>query len=191
MDIDDRVHDHFRPKPRVAVFGGGFNPPHFTHQTIIAWLLSTGKADQVWLVPCWRHVFGKRLAPFRDRLAMCREAAGIFHHLCQVSDIERRIGGRSVMLNTLRELRSRHPGNEFSLVIGEDNWLRRAEWVQFDVLEKEFPVLVVGRDCQPRLPDIRSTMVRSRIAAGEDVGDMVPAGALAIIRERGLYCRKP
>ncbi len=91
------------------------------------------------------------------------------------------------MLNTLRELRAREPMIDFSLAIGEDNWLRRAEWVQFDVLEREFPVLVVGRDCQPRLPNIRSTMVRERIAAGQDVGDMVPAGALAIIRKRRLY----
>jgi nicotinic acid mononucleotide adenylyltransferase len=66
----------------------------------------------------------------------------------------------------------------------------RHKWEGFDQLEKECQIIVIGKDDQPRLPEIRSTMVRDRIAAGEDVSLMVPAGVLSYIEKHGLYLRK-
>lgn len=191
--VDRRVYDPApRPKTRVAIFGGSFNPPHFAHQSIIAWLLSTGQVDNVWMVPCWRHTFGKRMAPFKHRMAMCQEAARIFSR-CSVSDIEKDLGGRSVMLNTIRALKAYpvYQHMEFSLVIGWDNWLVRDRWEGFADLEKECPIIVVGKNDQPRLPDIRSTLIRDMVAAGEDISNLVPRGVAKYIANNGLYGRKP
>jgi nicotinate-nucleotide adenylyltransferase len=174
------------------VFGGSFNPPHFAHQTIITWLLSTGQADSVWMVPCWRHMFGKRLAPFRDRLAMCEQAAAIFSN-CSTHAIEGDLKGRSIMLRTIQTLKNYcvyKEAMEFSLVIGMDNWLVRDKWEGFDQLEKECRIIVVGRNDQPRLPDIRSTTIRNMLAAGEDVSGLVPAGVLSYIKQHRLYFHK-
>jgi nicotinate-nucleotide adenylyltransferase len=193
-------------RPRhIILFGGSFDPPHFGHLSIVFWLLGVGKATEVWLMPCWRHAFGKRLSPFKHRLEMCLQAARLFHHgQCRVCSIEKEIGGRSITLNTVRELKRREfqrmsvfppfkPCSVapcFSLVIGLDNWLVRHKWEGFDQLEKECQIIVIGKDDQPRLPEIRSTMVRDRIAAGEDVSLMVPAGVLSYIEKHGLYLRK-
>lgn len=188
LDEERNVLGHVRPKLRVAVFGGSFNPPHMAHVQIIAWLLSTGHAE-VWMVPCWRHMFGKRLAPFDRRMEMCRAAAGIFSR-CSVLDIEGNLKGRSLMLRTIRALKADWPANhniELSLAIGPDNWLVRDKWEGFDQLERECRIVVVGGDDQPRLPDIRSTLIRDRLAAGEDVEGLLPSGALSVIAKHGLY----
>ena len=173
--------------PRVALFGGSFNPPHFAHQMIVAWLLNTDQADEVWLVPCWSHVFGKEMEPFNHRYTMCLQAAELFPGRCKVSNIEGMLGGESKTLRTVRELKRRLPGYRFSLVIGTDNWWRRRKWHRFDLIEKECPIIVVGKRNQPRLPDIRSTKIRSLLMAGKDVSPFVSARVLSYIRAHGLY----
>ena len=41
------------PAPlRVAVLGGTFNPPTHAHLMLVAQALASGRADEVWLVPC-------------------------------------------------------------------------------------------------------------------------------------------
>jgi len=196
-----------RPR-RIGLFGGSFSPPHFGHLSVVFWLLGTGKVDEVWMMPCWRHAFGKRLSPFKHRLEMCHQAATLFPHgRCRICAIEKEIGGRSITLNTVRELKRRKPQElsisvsphlhepypvklRFSLVIGLDNWLVRDKWEGFDELERECRIIVVGKDDQPRLPDIRSTMIRNRLAAGEDVSNMLPKGVLKYIVEHKLYIPK-
>lgn len=175
-------------RKRIAIFGGSFNPPHFTHQMIIAWLLSTDQADAVWMVPCHEHMFGKDLAPFETRVAMCLAAGSIFpKRQFAVSWIEKILGGKSLTLRTVRELKKRHPDKLFSLVIGLDNWAIRDKWEGFGELQGECRIIVVGAGDQPSLPGIRSTLVRDMIAMGRDFSNFVPAGVSSIIRTNKLY----
>jgi nicotinic acid mononucleotide adenylyltransferase len=136
---------------------------------------------------------------------MCHQAATLFpRSRCRICAIEKEIGGRSITLNTVRELKWRKPQElsilvsphlhepylvklRFSLVIGLDNWLVRDKWEGFDQLEKECRIIVVGKGDQPRLPDIRSTMIRSMLAAGEDVSNMLPRSVLSYIAKHRLY----
>jgi nicotinate-nucleotide adenylyltransferase len=154
---------------------------------IVAWLLNTDQADEVWLVPCWSHVFGKEMEPFNHRYTMCLRAAELFPDRCKVSNIESMLGGESRTLRTIRELKRRHPGYRFSLVIGTDNWWQRKKWHRFDLIEKECPIIVIGKRGQPRLPKIRSTMIRSRVAAGKNVSLFLSARVLSYIMEQNLY----
>lgn len=122
---------------------------------------------------------------------MCAAAAGIFSR-CSISNVEGALKGRSLMLRTIQTLKrdGKATNTEFSLVIGLDNWLIRDKWEGFDQLEKECRIIVVGKNDQPRLPDVRSTMIRSMLAAGEDVSNMLPKGVLSYIAKHGLYgCR--
>jgi nicotinic acid mononucleotide adenylyltransferase len=100
------------------------------------------------------------------------------------------LGGKSTTLRTVRELKKSHPRLAFSLVIGTDNWRRRREWHCFDLVEKEVPIVVVGRKGQPRFPPNRSTMIREMIAAGEDASSYLAAGVMEHIRKFGLYGHK-
>ncbi len=71
----------------VVVYGGSFNPPHVAHVLAVAYVLSTMELERVYVVPVYDHVFDKDLAPFEQRIALCRAAFGWLPQV-QVSDVE-------------------------------------------------------------------------------------------------------
>src|SRR6266542_5543401 len=77
----------YRPAMRVAFFGGSFNPPHVAHQLVALYVLETEPLDELWFVPCWKHPFDKALAPYAERLQMCRLAAVGLGARVKVSDV--------------------------------------------------------------------------------------------------------
>jgi nicotinate-nucleotide adenylyltransferase len=183
-------------RTRIALLGGSFNPPHVGHQMIALWILSTEQADQVWLVPCSQHPFGKQLAAFEHRVQMCRLAARDFpERSVIVSDVEESLGGGGRTLITIQHLLREHPDHRFSLVIGSDILKEKDAWYRFDEIEALVDVVVVGRSGHedaappgsPVLPAISSSEIRRRIARGEEVSHQVPAPVLDYIRAHNLY----
>ena len=178
---------------RVALFGGSFNPPHVAHQLAALYVLETAPVDALWFVPAFEHAFGKPLAPFEDRLAMCELAAAALGPRARVSDVERAIGGRSLTLRTVRRLVELHPEHAFSLVIGSDLQGDVASWYGGDELQRTIPFVVVGRpgtngsSAGVTMPDVSSTAVRAAIAAGKAVDGLVPRAVLDYILRKGLY----
>jgi nicotinate-nucleotide adenylyltransferase len=178
---------------RIAIYGGSFNPPHVAHQLAIAYVLATGRIDELWMVPTFKHPFVKQLAPFGDRVRMCELAATPFRGV-RVSRIEEELGGESYTLRTVRALMERHRDHRFSLVIGADLVAERERWHGWPELRELVPFIVIGRQgaqsvgvSEIELPDISSTTVRQRLAAGEPVDALVAADVLDYIRARGLY----
>jgi len=177
---------------RVAIFGGSFNPPHVAHQMAALYVLETAPVDELWLVPAARHAFGKSLAPFEDRLEMCRLAAGALGPRVRVSAIERDLGGESRTLKTIRRLQQDHPEHAFSLVIGADLVGEVASWQGGQELQRTVPFVVVGRGGVEgagavALPAVSSTQVRAALAAGQDVRALVPRVVLDYISAHNLY----
>ena len=182
------------PAGTFAVFGGSFNPPHVAHQMVCLWVLETQPVDAVLMVPCFRHPFEKHLAPFVDRLAMCRLAAAPFGERVRVSEIEAEIGGESSRtLTTLEALAACHPGVGLRLVIGADILAERTKWWRWPEIERLAPPLVVGRagyagpGAEVELPPVSSTEIRARLGRREDPGGLLPRSVSAYIRARGLY----
>ena len=180
---------------RVALFGGSFNPPHVAHQLVGLYVLETAAVDELWFVPAFEHAFGKPLAAFDDRLAMCELAAAALGPRARVSDVERNIGGRSLTLRTVRRLAELHPDHAFSLVIGSDLAGDVASWYRGDELARTIPFVVVGRpggvagaaSAPVVMPDVSSTAVRAALAAGKPVDALVPRAVLDYIMRKGLY----
>jgi nicotinate-nucleotide adenylyltransferase len=178
---------------RVALFGGSFNPPHVAHQMAMLLLLETEPVDEVWMVPTFRHAFGKDLARFEDRVEMCRRAAGPLGQRVQVSEVERELGeatgAPSRSYDTVVELRRRHPGASFRLVVGADILAERDAWHRWDDLVALAPLIVLGRGSEEgvALPPVSSTAVRERLAAGQSAVPLVPRSVMDYIAERGLY----
>lgn len=179
---------------RIAILGGSFNPPHLAHQMACLWALSTGRAEAVWLMPCYEHPFRKRLAPFEDRCAMCDLLTREFSQgTVSVSSVEGELGGESRTLVTLEHLSQKFPRHRFSLIIGSDILLEKDSWYRFDDIERMVEVLVLGRSgypCPegvPALPAISSTWIRRTLAEGGDVSGVVPAGVLEFIEQRSLF----
>jgi nicotinate-nucleotide adenylyltransferase len=183
---------------RVALFGGSFNPPHIGHQLVALTVLETCAVDQLWMIPCFRHRFDKALAPFLDRMEMCRRAMLALGDRAQVSDIEGQLGGESRTLVTVSALRAAHPGVEFQLVIGADLEAEVDTWYGAAELRRLISFIVVGRagrsggesgdpSLGPQMPAVSSTDVRARLGRSLPVNALVPRLVLDYIGERKLY----
>jgi nicotinate-nucleotide adenylyltransferase len=179
----------------VALLGGSFNPPHAAHLMAAYWALACQPVSEVWLLPAFVHPFGKALAPFEDRVRMCELAAralrGVF-----VCGAESELEGDPLVGKTARileHLATKHPGVRFSLVVGADVLPDTGKWYRWDRVRELAGLIVVGREGYPAvpgaptLPAISSSLVRERLAAGEDVSGLVPHRVLEYVRERGLY----
>ena len=182
---------------RVAVFGGSFNPPHIAHVLAAVYVLSTEPLDEVLVVPVYRHPFAKELAPYEDRLEMCRLAFSWIPRV-RISTVERELGGESLTLRTLEHLASAHPDWSMRLLLGADVIGDLSKWHRFDRIEAIAPPLFVGRAGvaaegapDPMLPKISSTEVRDAIGRGEieRVEKLVPHAVLSYAAEHGLYRR--
>ncbi len=179
----------------TAILGGSFNPPHVAHVMAAYWTLATQGVNEVWMLPSFRHPFGKALAPFEDRVRMCELAAMPIRglHVCTAeADLaDDPLVGKTA--RTLEYLVEKHPDRAFTLVVGADIVADTPKWYRFDRVRELARVIVVGRAGEaafgdaPVLPDVSSTEVRDRLARGEDVSALVPARVLAYVRERGLY----
>ena len=187
--------------PRVAVFGGSFNPPHTAHLMATILVLACHEIDRVLVVPAFQHPFAKALAPFEDRVRMCELAMGWLPGV-EVSPLEREIGGEGRTLHLLEHLCAAHPGWSLRLVMGSDLIAESSKWYRFDEVRRLAPPLVLARAGAEMgagsadlgrpslvLPAISSTEVRARIGAHAwaELVELVPRAVLDHIRARGLY----
>lgn len=188
---------------RRAIMGGTFNPPHVAHLIVAQEVRETLELDQIVLIPTHDHPFkGVAVAEPRHRAAMTELAVAGDPGL-SADRIEVQRGGTSYTVETLRALREREPGTEWSLIIGRDNLEELPEWRESEALPDLANVIVTTRgrgEDVPRLPfagrctfvpvpamEISSTAVRARIAAGRSIRHWVPPAVEAYIREHGLY----
>jgi len=182
---------------RVAIYGGSFDPPHLGHVLSVAWALSAGAIDEVWVIPTWQHPFGKAHgASFDDRMTMCELAFAQFRG-ARLMDIERQLGDVSRTLHTLEAIRDRHPDVELRLLIGADVLPTIDRWYRWDEIVRIAPPLVVGRvgypapeGCPIAIPNVSSTEVRAMLDRAGDLEGLVPTAVIHHIRAHGLYAGK-
>lgn len=177
----------------TAILGGSFNPPHVAHVMAAYWTLATQPVAEVWMLPSFRHPFGKELAPFEDRVRMCELAAAPVRglHVCTAeADLadDPLVG---MTARTLEHLVGKHPERRFSLIVGADLLAETHRWYRFDRVQELARLIVVGRAGHegpaPALPAVSSTEIRARIRRGEDVSALLPRRVREYVAERGLY----
>lgn len=180
---------------RIALYGGSFNPPHVGHLLVTSYVLATADIDEVWLMPSYRHPFGKELAPFVDRVEMCGRLAQLFRRGVAVTSVESEVPGEGRTVDTLEYLVERHPTCSFRLVIGSDILGDVPKWKAWDRVQELAPPLPVARGGHPHvdakgpeMPAVSSTEVRELIAAGAAGAEkLVPRTVLEYVQARGLY----
>jgi nicotinate-nucleotide adenylyltransferase len=158
---------------------------------VAGWLRWVDRADEVWFVPVHRHAFDKALAPWDVRVAMCHALATQLGPWARVEPIEADLPGVSYTVRTLDALASRHPGVELRLVVGADVLGQVHQWRDWDTIAARYHPILVGRagyvevPDAPVFPDISSTEIRRRVAAGERWDHLVPAGVARLVPEAG------
>jgi nicotinate-nucleotide adenylyltransferase len=194
------------PEQTIALFGGSFNPPHVGHQLAGLWLLETQAVDELWLVPTFTHVFGKQLADYEHRLAMCELAAAALGPRVRVSTAEGELARApgfvaSRTFDLLVHLEHRHPRVQFRLAIGADILAETDRWHRWDEVAKRAPPIVIARPgfaggVGAGTPMVSSTHIRAMLARAKDLGAaavhdelsaLVPARVLRYIAAHGLY----
>jgi nicotinate-nucleotide adenylyltransferase len=186
---------------RIALFGGSFNPPHVAHQMIALYVLETQGVDELWFVPTYAHPFGKPLAPYDDRVAMCELAAAPLGPRAKVSRAEEELAKRpgfvaSRTLDLVDHLAG--DGRELRLVCGTDILGETAKWYRWDDVVAKAPLIVIGRAGYPlpagsvatgvEMPQISATQIRALLTPRDPrVESLLPAKVLRYIDEHHLY----
>lgn len=186
---------------RVALFGGSFNPPHVAHQLVALYILETQAVDELWFVPTYAHPFGKPLAPYEHRVAMCELTIAALGPRVRVSRAEEELAQRpgfvsSRTLDLVNHLADQ--GHDLNLVIGTDILGETQKWYRWQDVVARAPLIVVGRaghalppgsvDTGITMPEISSTRIRELLAARDpEVGGLLPKQVLVYIAQHNLY----
>ncbi|KUG06448.1 nicotinate (nicotinamide) nucleotide adenylyltransferase [Solirubrum puertoriconensis] len=187
---------------RVGLLFGSFNPIHTGHLIVANHMATHTDLDAVWLVVSPQSPFkvGEELLPEQERLAMVNLAITGNHKL-QASDVEFDMPRPSYTIDTLDELRARHPGTQFVLLMGGDNLPGLPRWKAAERLLSEISIYVYPRPGEvlpSELPnnvriasapllDISATFVRNSVRAGKSVRYLVPDAVLQRINEAGHW----
>ena len=191
-------------KRRIGIYSGSFNPIHTGHQKLAEYLIDNRLVDEVWFVvsPCNPLKNQEDILDEYIRLEMLLMA--IRHQPnFKASDIEFTMPVPSYSIDTLHELTSQFPDNQFLLVIGSDNALVFDQWKDYTQLLNEYPVLVYPRHgydveqvtgkfpqmniLQSPYFDVSSTQIRRFIAQKKDVSQWLHPSVLQFINENDLY----
>jgi nicotinate-nucleotide adenylyltransferase len=193
---------------RIGILGGSFDPVHAGHIGVARAVADATALDRVWLMPAAQ-------APLRDahvrasgaqRAEMVRraiaDACDPRLELC-MRELER--GGVSYTAETLRSLRAEHPADEFTWIVGEDQFARLGAWREPEQLAALAEWAVYARPGWSMSEDapirglrwrrvtalaewaISSSEVRSRLATGEAVSGWLSDKVIEYIVENGLY----
>jgi nicotinate-nucleotide adenylyltransferase len=113
---------------KLGVLGGTFNPIHLAHLRLAEELRESLELERVLLIPAGEPALKHRgIAPAVHRIEMARRATASNPAL-EVDDLEVRRRGPSYTVDTLRELRARHPGSELWFLVGADTLPDLGSW---------------------------------------------------------------
>ena len=195
---------------RLGVLGGTFDPVHFGHLDAAEAARSALTLDEVLFLPA--HDPPHRPADPHttgfQRFALVALAIQDRRGY-RASDLELRRAGPSYTVTTLRELHAAGwAASQIFFILGTDAFAEIATWYQYPVVLDcaNFAVITrPGESIEPavrhppssagtgiyhveaRTRDVSSTLIRSRLAAGQAIDDLVPAAVAAHIRAHHLY----
>lgn len=175
---------------KIGIFGGSFNPIHKGHISLAQGILQSGLVDEVWFVVSPHNPLKQQsdLMPDEKRFDLVQRAVAGLQGL-KASDFEFHLPKPSYMYITLRKLQEAYPNDEFTLLIGADNWHCFDRWKEYDEILLHYNIIIYPRQGYPvdghELPsnvtylplplyNISSTQIRQMMARGEDVSELVP-----------------
>ena len=137
---------------KVGIFGGSFNPIHTGHIALAKSLCEKACLDEVWFMVSPMNPFKKTATDLLDdhlRLEMVEKA---LEHEPQLKacDYEFRLPKPSYTWHTLQAISKDYPENEFTLLIGGDNWAAFDKWYHHDDILAHYPIVVYPRQCTRR-----------------------------------------
>jgi len=187
-------------KQETIIYGGAFNPPTLAHQAILRACVEYAQEQQaeVWVMPSGDRQ--DKTIPTSRELRLAYVNAMIESVNCEVTtpEVVTTELDRSTLVetyDTIKELEGEYPGRRFTFVFGADSTETMASWKGGEELLKSLSMLVIEREgsivnplarlavrMKVQAPNISSTQVRQRLAAGVSIDDLVAAPVALLLR---------
>lgn len=130
-------------KPRAAIFGGSFDPPHKGHQEIVEKAVQSLTIDKLIVVPAYLNPFKtSSMASAEQRLAWCHTLFDKIPNVI-VDDYEIQQGKSTKTSQSVK-----HFNQSFDvkyLILGSDNLSTLTEWHEFEWLNNAITWIIVTR----------------------------------------------
>ena len=177
---------------KIGILGGAFNPPTKGHTSLAHEVLNARLVGEIWLMPTFNHIEGKKVVPFNSRVRMCDMAINNMEDSrIRVSTFEKIFPEAISTWNIFNKLRETYAHHEFFMIIGMDRALDITSWYNWEELIENVPFIVVDRNHESfitresvdidwfrkenhqylvnaGIPDISSTAIRNSISVGSD-----------------------
>lgn len=143
-------------KVKVALLGSAVNPVTLGHIQTAKQVMEKGDVDEVWIVPAYGHMYGKKMATPEHRVAMCELAAQQDRRI-KVFDYEIRnqmAGETYNLFKRLKEEKELTEKYQFSFIIGMDNANTIHQWVNYADLLNLASFIVIPRRGVKRNPRV-------------------------------------
>jgi len=188
---------------RIGIYGGSFDPVHNAHLLVAQAAMEELQLDRLIFIPAAQSPFKPEStpAPASQRLRLLRLAlAG--HPEYEVDETEIQRGGVSYTIDTVRELRGRHPGAELFYLVGADHVAALPKWkaaaelaglIQFVVVPRpglpsvDWPVPFRGVALRGFPLGVSSSEIRDRVRMGSRIDLLVPPPVAEAIANNRLY----
>ena len=169
---------------RIALMGSAFNPPTLGHKDVIEQALK--QCDQVWLVPAFRHAWGKSMAPYPQRCQMVELfVQDIADPRVSMCAIEHEIASEKPVysFDLLEALQARiQPDDQLLLVIGPDNAAAFDKFYRASDICNRWQLLVVKERVS-----VRSTKIRAALQQHHSVAAMTTPSVAAFLVMHSAY----
>lgn len=188
---------------KVGLFFGSFNPIHTGHLIIANYFLEWGELDQVWLIVSPQNPLKQRagLLDEKHRLYMANLAVEDNYKL-RASNVEFHLPKPSYTVDTLAYLSEKYPDHTFILLMGSDNLDSIHKWKNYEILLRDYPIMVYNRPNHAEVKDfpganiryfnapllnISATFIRDAIRLGKDVRYLLPDKIYDYIKSMHFY----
>ncbi len=185
----------------VGLLGGSFDPVHHGHLVTAVVLRELLELSEVRLVPAGAQPFkAGHAAPGEHRLRMVELAVADYPGLAvERAELDR--PGPSYMVDTLRQLRAREPGESWALLVGADAAADFSSWREAETISELAKVVFFGRaghapppsgprDAEQvtvRAIEISATDIRARVRHGRSIRYWVPDAVAEYVATHRLY----
>jgi nicotinate-nucleotide adenylyltransferase len=192
---------------KIGILPGSFNPVHVGHLAIANYLAEYEGFDQIWFLITPQNPLKSKndLMDQNLRLEMLQKSVEGYDKFV-ISTIEWNMPQPSYTINTLQKLRVTYPQDTFELIIGSDNWATFHRWKDYQLILKNFKVLIYPRRGSDRIQlhhpnvqlckgapkiEISSTFIREAVAKGKDVRFYMPPGLFEEVVNSGFIQPEP
>ncbi len=176
---------------KTGIFPGSFNPVHIGHLALANYIAEYEGYDEIWfLITPQNPTKGEEdLIPQEMRLELVEQSIAGYEKF-KTCTIEWELPRPVYTVNTLQKLRIAYPERVFELIIGADNWRTFHRWKDYQIILKNFQVLVYPRKgldkvnynhynvryCEAPMIEISSSFIRKSLKEGKDIRFFLPDG---------------